>query len=326
MNIRVILIGLFALTSCNLFQPAETPTCASDDSACWVEHMNLYDESENLIDTVLVDAANIPYTGSGTLPSGSSVSYPYYTGTNHSDFESIEFMVWGIPGNLTPLIQLDWEDPTGWKFPNCTCARCPRNVRCITGRCRCTRGRPDGIIKGTWITKIGFEAGPADSSTDVSLPTIFIPVSSTTSTDDPIVSLQNNDTGKVVVGPQIGTTVLVLGKDRPGGPGSGGSGAGGSGGGGGGISYAGTYNCTSVATSPAGTANGQGSFSCGATSCTGEGTFKGSISATGVFDGTTTLCASCNTLRIQGQMSTTSTFTLSGSAGSTSMTMTCRKS
>lgn len=318
MKTSICLIGLIVLSGCNPFKQFEWPTCANDDPACWVQHMKLYNpDSDYPYDTAYVDAANMPYNGSGTLPSGSAVNYPYYTGTDYADLSAITFTLPTDPGYMTSSISFYWEDPTGWTMPNCVCASCPKNARCIKGGCQCPRGKHDGIFKGTWKVSIGFNAVPADRSSDTQLDPIFLPVSSSSSTDDPIESLQKGDSSKVVVGPQIGTKIKIV-RDGTGG------GSGGSGGAGGGT-YDGVYGCTSVATSPAGNSTGSGTLSCGGGQCNVGTSLSGSVSATGWFDGTASLCTTCTPLRIQGQMSTSSSFTLKGSAGSTSMTLTCSK-
>jgi hypothetical protein len=97
------------------------------------------------------------------------------------------------------------------------------------------------------------------------------------------------------------------------------------GGGGGAASYDGTYSATSTTVTPSGTHTGYGTFTV-SNGYVSEGNFNGTVSASGYFTGTmANVSQGSPTLTMTGQFSLTSTFTLYGSSGNTSYTISAYK-
>lgn len=102
-------------------------------------------------------------------------------------------------------------------------------------------------------------------------------------------------------------------------------GGGGGGGGGSAASYDGTYSANTTTVTPSGTVYGSGTFTV-SNGYVSEGNFNGTVSASGHFTGTmANVSPGSPTLTMTGQFSLTSTFTLSGSSGNTSYTISAYK-
>jgi len=102
-------------------------------------------------------------------------------------------------------------------------------------------------------------------------------------------------------------------------------GGGGGGGGGGTASYDGTYHADTTTVTPIGTTYGSGTFTV-TNGYVSEGNFTGTVDASGYFTGTmANVSPGSPTLTMTGQFSLTSTFTLYGSSGNTSYTISAYK-
>ena len=92
--------------------------------------------------------------------------------------------------------------------------------------------------------------------------------------------------------------------------------------------FDGTYHCSGTSVTPAGTSSGTGTFSCSQGYCQDSAenppAFTGTVNGNGSFSGGDVLCQGCDTLPMSGQFSTGQPFTISGSSGSVSFTMTCQ--
>jgi len=102
-------------------------------------------------------------------------------------------------------------------------------------------------------------------------------------------------------------------------------GGGGGGGGGGTASYDGTYHADTTTVSPSGTVYGSGTFTV-TNGYVSEGNFNGTVNSSGYFTGTmANVSPGSPTLTMTGQFSLTGTFTLYGSSGNTSYTISAYK-